>query len=347
MNAIEKNTLAELEATIERGLQTFYEVGSALLKIRNEKLYRETHGTFEAYCRERWAMASSWARQIMDATRVMASLQKSDAIPSLLPRNAEQAKPLAVLRDEDGNMDTKKQQEAWQRAVETAPNGKITGAHVQSVVDEMRGIERKPEPIAHAESWSPPEREPLPIPKPMHTNNVPVSQQWHNKLIYNLANGHIDLSEYETFTIGYSQRSWEQVAELLRVARVEVLADIRANAHSQYKPEFSKGALVKACKEIGVHYVHLPELGIASELRADLPDTHDYDSLWEAYRQQLKGEAALEAFEHLGHLYDQYGWIRVCYMCMELDPTTCHRHILADYEWRKADFRRGLGIFDL
>ena len=48
--------LTECEAVIERGLRTFVEVGEALLRIRDERLYRETHGTFEDYCRERWAM---------------------------------------------------------------------------------------------------------------------------------------------------------------------------------------------------------------------------------------------------------------------------------------------------
>ncbi len=36
-------------------VQTFYEVGNALLQIRDERLYRQTHSTFEEYCREKWS----------------------------------------------------------------------------------------------------------------------------------------------------------------------------------------------------------------------------------------------------------------------------------------------------
>lgn len=38
----------------EGDVQTFYEVREALREIRDRKLYRGTHATFEAYCRERW-----------------------------------------------------------------------------------------------------------------------------------------------------------------------------------------------------------------------------------------------------------------------------------------------------
>lgn len=55
----ETAALAQHEATIGRGLEAFYEVGTALLAIRNGWLYRETHATFEDYCRERWRMSRS------------------------------------------------------------------------------------------------------------------------------------------------------------------------------------------------------------------------------------------------------------------------------------------------
>ena len=54
--ALEICTLAECEDVINRGLATFVEVGNALLRIRDERLYRAEFGTFEAYCRQRWQM---------------------------------------------------------------------------------------------------------------------------------------------------------------------------------------------------------------------------------------------------------------------------------------------------
>jgi len=50
-----------------------------------------------------------------------------------------QLRPLTKLRD---NPD--QQRQAWQKAVETAPDGKITAAHVSKVVKEITGEQPKP-----------------------------------------------------------------------------------------------------------------------------------------------------------------------------------------------------------
>ena len=63
-------SLPELERVIERGQQTFIEVGRALLEIRDRRLYRETHATFEAYCRERWGWGRHRANQYINGAHV-------------------------------------------------------------------------------------------------------------------------------------------------------------------------------------------------------------------------------------------------------------------------------------
>ena len=42
------------EMVIEMGWSTFVEVGLALARIRDARLYRIEFDTFETYCRERW-----------------------------------------------------------------------------------------------------------------------------------------------------------------------------------------------------------------------------------------------------------------------------------------------------
>jgi len=54
----EQEALQQYEAVIEKGLQTFYEVGQALAFIREKKLYRAEYKTFEDYCRERWGISA-------------------------------------------------------------------------------------------------------------------------------------------------------------------------------------------------------------------------------------------------------------------------------------------------
>lgn len=74
-------SLPELERVIERGQQTFIEVGRALLEIRDRRLYRETHATFEAYCRERWGWSRQHAMRQMDAAQVADAVTPTGVIP--------------------------------------------------------------------------------------------------------------------------------------------------------------------------------------------------------------------------------------------------------------------------
>src|SRR5215204_6956553 len=69
LTTTESARLVELEDTIERGLETFVEVGNALLEIRESKLYRETHKTFAAYVKARWGFTASRARQLIAAAK--------------------------------------------------------------------------------------------------------------------------------------------------------------------------------------------------------------------------------------------------------------------------------------
>lgn len=73
--------LAELETVIERGQQTFVEVGNALAEIRDQRLYKETHATFEAYCRERWGFGRNYANKQIAAAHGVAALGTDVPIP--------------------------------------------------------------------------------------------------------------------------------------------------------------------------------------------------------------------------------------------------------------------------
>jgi ParB family chromosome partitioning protein len=161
----------------------------------------------------------------------------------------------------------------------------------------------------------------VPSPKPFHTAERPISEQFHAKWIWNLKR--IDLGRFSHFTIGYSQRNWAQVEELLRLARVTLLVDARRNAVSQYKPEFSKVNLETAVESAGIDYRHIPELGIGSEERLDLAATQDYERLFAAYDRRLSAELLVDVID------EELETERIAFLCVEIDPQTCHRHRIA------------------
>jgi len=127
MNALEMSELARYEAVIQRGLGMFVETGQALLAIRDGKLYREFFGTFEEYCQAKWGMSRPQAYRLIGAAEVVTNLSP---IGDILPAAESQIRPLTALEPDQ-------QREAWAKVIEVAPDGKVTAALVQDVVDKM------------------------------------------------------------------------------------------------------------------------------------------------------------------------------------------------------------------
>lgn len=165
LTVIERSELDRHEETIERGLQTFVEVGNALMAIRDNTLYRETHRTFEDYCRERWGFTDERARLLMRGAQVVSNLTPTEV--GVLPTNERQTRPLIGLTPEQ-------QRAAWQEVVETAPDGKITGPHVASVAERYK---------APAEPESEPDDDEPPYIPPVQPNraykNSSESNEWY------------------------------------------------------------------------------------------------------------------------------------------------------------------------
>lgn len=86
----------ELEAVITTGIQSFVEVGTALLTIAEKRLYRETHGSFEPYCQEKWSMSARRAYQLCEAAKVVNSLPATVNHGSQIT-NERQARELAKV----------------------------------------------------------------------------------------------------------------------------------------------------------------------------------------------------------------------------------------------------------
>lgn len=150
----EKDRLAELEEIIIRNFKAFHAVGCALREVRDSKLYRQTHTTFEAYHKEMWDIASSQAYRYIDAADVVDHLiaytptiknfpnwgkKESPSATSpigevILPQNEAQARVLVKFKD-----NPQQQLKIWQQAVKTAENGRITAAHVRKTAKALHG----------------------------------------------------------------------------------------------------------------------------------------------------------------------------------------------------------------
>ena len=70
LSIAESKRLLELEKTIARGKKTFVEVGLALAEIRDLKLYKHEHNSFEVYCREKWGWTRQHAYRLIEAAPI-------------------------------------------------------------------------------------------------------------------------------------------------------------------------------------------------------------------------------------------------------------------------------------
>ena len=65
----QRHKLRENEEKITRGARAWLDMGTALTDIRDNRLYRETHNSLEAYCWEKFRLERSVTYRLMDAVR--------------------------------------------------------------------------------------------------------------------------------------------------------------------------------------------------------------------------------------------------------------------------------------
>lgn len=124
-----------LERQVEKA---FYTAAKALKEIRDRRLYRSTHSTFENYCRSRFGFTHRHVNYLIAGSLVVDNLVGTNG-SQILPTNERQVRPLVSLEPEQQRL-------AWQKAVEQG-DGKIpSGRQVQDIVDKIRERTKIPNP---------------------------------------------------------------------------------------------------------------------------------------------------------------------------------------------------------
>jgi len=128
------------------------------------------------------------------------------------------------------------------------------------------------------------------------------------------------------FTIGYEGVSLEEYLVRLLEKDVKVLVDVRNNPLSM-KYGFSKSQLKRQCENLGISYVHFPEVGIRSDQRQELNTQSDYDNLFSVYREANLSKTIKTQNAILDLLKQNE---RIALTCFEANICQCHRKHLAE-----------------
>jgi uncharacterized protein (DUF488 family) len=137
------------------------------------------------------------------------------------------------------------------------------------------------------------------------------------------------------FTIGYEGISLENYLNRLVINDIKLLIDVRNNPLSM-KFGFSKSQLKKFCENLGIQYLHSPEVGIRSQQRQELNTQADYDKLFEIYREKNLPKTVNAQTEILTLLKKHQ---RVALTCFEANICQCHRKHLAEAIERLPGFK--------
>lgn len=103
LSQAEAIALVQYENAVTDGLRTFYVVGEALMAIRDQRLYRGTHKTFEEFVISKWDMGKAHAYRLIAGAEVVGNVSHGRQIPEVTERTL---RPLAKLTPA-------KQRKAW------------------------------------------------------------------------------------------------------------------------------------------------------------------------------------------------------------------------------------------
>lgn len=124
----EQTELERHEATIRAGKHVWIQVGTALAAIRDGRLYRATHKTFEAYCQEVHDFTHQRADQLVIAAATYTAMADDKHVcQDLLPENPLQAVALAKAPAAE-------RAEVLREAAERT--GGLTAKNIESVIIE-------------------------------------------------------------------------------------------------------------------------------------------------------------------------------------------------------------------
>lgn len=126
----EEVRLDALETTIDRNLTAFLAVGEALHEIRESRLYRADHATFDEYLEARWDITRQRASQLIAGAQVAQVASTS----GLQIENERQARELVGLSNEQIGMVSR-------FMVAASGSEKPSAAQIKAVAEVVREID--------------------------------------------------------------------------------------------------------------------------------------------------------------------------------------------------------------
>jgi uncharacterized protein (DUF488 family) len=133
------------------------------------------------------------------------------------------------------------------------------------------------------------------------------------------------------YTIGHSTRRIDEFAQLLQVAGVVLVIDVRSIRRSRTNPQYNAETVPRSLAEFGIRYTSIPELGGRRPRQKSVPP--EVNGYWQNRSFHNYADFAMSAEFGVGlRLLLKLSKDTPCaLMCAEAVWWRCHRRIIADY----------------
>jgi uncharacterized protein (DUF488 family) len=133
------------------------------------------------------------------------------------------------------------------------------------------------------------------------------------------------------YTIGHSNRSYDELVAALRAWDVTTLVDIRSITRSRANPQFNAASLRRRLPRAGITYVHIPALGGRRSRSRDASPERNAGWTHAAFKNYADYAETPAFAAGLAELLALAARATCAIMCAEAVWWRCHRRIVTDY----------------
>jgi uncharacterized protein (DUF488 family) len=134
--------------------------------------------------------------------------------------------------------------------------------------------------------------------------------------------------EFDVYALGFSNRRWEALIEILHTFGIKRLVDIRTLPGSKHTPQFNLEHLKEALPQAGIDYFHLKSLGgFRKPVKNSMINAAWRNSGFRGYADYMQTEAFESALQQLIRLLTEKLTV---YCCTEGVFWRCHRQLVSD-----------------
>ena len=133
---------------------------------------------------------------------------------------------------------------------------------------------------------------------------------------------------FDVYTLGFSNRTWEQTIQILEAFEIRRLIDIRTLPGSRHTPHFNLEHLKSALPHAGIEYIHMKSLGgLRKPAKNSTLNAAWKNSGFRGYADYMQTPNFEMALNSLIRLLKEKTTV---YCCTEAVFWRCHRQLVSD-----------------